>query len=217
MKASFDSFLPQIRNFAYQSCVDSGDISHDELHLDRVVSNALMLAKEEEADLAIVIPAAYLHDCFVVEKNDPRRSQASKLSAEKAIEFLKSISYPEEHFDAISHAIEAHSFSANIEARTLEAQIVQDADRLDGLGSVGLARMFSVSARLTRPYYDSTDPLCRNRQPDDQKWALDHFFVKLVHTAAKLNTRSALDEGRKRIESMALFLQEFEREIKNEK
>src|SRR5688500_3716567 len=103
------------------------DPAHDILHFKRVVGLSKKLAQEEKAQLEVVVPAAWLHDFVIVPKNSPLRSKASKLSAEKAIAFLKEINYPKEFHGAIAHAIEGHSFSANIETKTIEAKIVQDA------------------------------------------------------------------------------------------
>jgi len=210
---NFDNFLKSIRIFAFEKAAELNDVSHDRYHIDRIVKNALTISKTEEADLAIVMPAAYLHDCVNFEKNDPRRKESSKHAADAAVDFLASIQYPEKYFKDISHAIHAHSFSANVATQSLEAKIVQDADRLDALGVIGFARMISVSTRLGRPFYQPNDPLCRSRKPDDQKWALDHFFVKLVKVAENLNTESAKVEGRKRLESMAVLLGDWEREL----
>ena len=108
------------------------DPAHDVAHFKRVVATAKKLAIEENAKIEVILPAAWLHDYINIPKNDPRRSQASRLAAAAAIEYLKSVNYPNEYMDEIRHAIEAHSFSANIEATTIEAKIVQDCDRLDG-------------------------------------------------------------------------------------
>src|SRR5262249_31929622 len=107
------------------------DPAHDLEHIRRVVTTAKALAAAERSDIAVVIPAAWLHDCVIVAKDSPLRSQASGLAAQAAVDFLRTIGYPAEYLDAIHHAIEAHSFSANIPPRTREAQVVQDADRLD--------------------------------------------------------------------------------------
>lgn len=190
----------------------STDPSHDFLHISRVVATSTKLAAEEGADLNIIIPAAYFHDFVNMPKNDPRRKEASRLSAAAAVEYLRGIGYPEKYFPAIAHAIEAHSFSANIKAETLEAKIVQDADRLDALGAIGAARCFTVGAMLGRPYYDAADMLAEQRAPDDGIYTIDHFFVKLFRIAETLQTKSARAEGARRVAFMKQFLQQMKSE-----
>lgn len=191
----------------------SADPSHDFLHIRRVVAAAIKFAGEEKADLNIVLPAAYFHDFVNVPKNDPRRAQASKLSAAAAAEYLKSVNYPAEYFDDIKHAITTHSFSANIPCETIEAKVVQDADRLDGLGAIGIARCFSTSTIMGRPYYNEDDMLAESRAPDDKLFAIDHFFVKLFKTAETLQTNSARDEGKRRVQFMKAYLQQLKSEV----
>lgn len=188
------------------------DPSHDYLHIRRVVAAALEFALEEKAEMAVVLPAAYFHDFVNVPKNDPRRKEASRLSAAAAVEYLASVGYSTQYFDAIEHAITAHSFSANIPCETIEAKVVQDADRLDGLGAIGVARCFSTSTLMQRPYYDENDVLAENRAPDDKLFAVDHFFVKLFKTAETLQTKSARAEGARRVAFMKEFLQQLKAE-----
>lgn len=193
--------------------VSSEDPAHDILHFKRVVKAAKSLAHEEHANLNIVVPAAWLHDFVIVPKNDPRRSKASKLSAEAAVEYLRQIQYPEKYYKEIAHAIEAHSFSANIETKSLEAQIVQDADRLDALGAIGLARCFATAGLLKRPFYSEMDPFCKNREFDDGQFTIDHFFAKLFKIAETLKTESGRREGIKRVKVMRRYLIDLESEI----
>lgn len=192
----------------------SSDPSHDFLHIRRVVAMAVKLGEEEGADLNVVVPAAYFHDFVNVPKNDPRRKEASRLSADAAVEYLRSVDYPAQYFDAIRHAIAAHSFSANIPCETMEARVVQDADRLDGLGAIGVARCFSTSTLLQRPYYDENDILAENRAPDDRLYAIDHFFVKLFKTAETLQTTAARAEGQRRVGFMKEFLTQLKSEAR---
>lgn len=189
------------------------DPAHDFLHFTRVVKTAKILCKQENGKLEVVLPAAWLHDFVIIPKNDPRRSQASQLSAEAAIQFLKQINYPEIYFDEISHAIAAHSFSANIQTKTLEAQIVQDSDRLDGLGAIGIARCFATAGLLKRPFYSEIDPFCSERSVDDSQFTIDHFFSKLFKTAETLKTKSGQMEGIKRVERMKSYLADLRAEI----
>lgn len=190
------------------------DPAHDLLHFKRVVRTAKALCLEENAKMEVVMPAAWLHDLVIIPKNDPRRSQASRLSAEAATQFLKSIGYPEVYFDEIAHAVAAHSFSANIETKTIEAQIVQDADRLDGLGAIGIARCFATSGLMRRAFYSENDPFCEERKPDDSQFTVDHYFAKLFKTADTLKTKSGRIAGARRVEVMKRYLSDLAIEIK---
>ena len=191
----------------------SDDPAHDILHFRRVVKSAKQIAKAEKANLDVVVPAAWLHDLVNVPKNDARRSQASKLSAEAAVLFLKEISYPEIFFNDIAHAIEAHSFSANIQTRSLESQVVQDADRLDSIGAIGLARCFATAAAMKRPFYAEEDAFCEKRTPDDSLYTIDHFFKKLLILEEKINTASAKIIAKKRTEYLKNYLNILKEEI----
>jgi uncharacterized protein len=178
-----------------------------------VVGLAKYLCKRENGKLEIVMPAAWLHDLVIVPKDSPLRNQASRLSASKAVEFLRSIEYPAKFHDEISHAIEGHSFSANIEVKTIEAKIVQDADRLDGLGAIGIARCFATAGLLKRPFYSSDDPFCEVRTPDDSQFTIDHFFRKLFKTAETMKTESGIEEARRRVDVMKAYLSSLRSEV----
>lgn len=189
------------------------DPAHDLAHFRRVVATAKRLCDEEKAQWEVVVPAAWLHDLVNVPKNDPRRSQASRLSAEASVEFLRTAGYPESYLDEIAHAIEAHSFSARIDCRTIEAGIVQDADRLDGLGAIGIARCFAVAGLLKRPLYEPADPFGAARELDDLKYTIDHFFVKLFKVVDTLCTEAGRAEGLRRAQFMRSFLDQLAAEI----
>jgi uncharacterized protein len=176
---------------------------------------AKALAHAEGGRLEVVVPAAWLHDLVIVPKNDPRRKLASRLSADAAKLYLTEIGYPEDFHEDIAHAIEAHSFSAKIEARTLESRIVQDADRLDGLGAIGIARCFATAGLLKRAFYSEIDPFCELRNHDDSQFTVDHFFAKLFQTAATLATEAGRREGERRVQAMRDYLGHLKREIQN--
>lgn len=209
--------LIEIENLLAQKIskiVSSEDPAHDLLHFKRVVQTAKILCTEEEGRLEVVLPAAWLHDFVIIPKNDPLRKQASQLSAEAAIQFLKQIQYPEIYFEDIAHAIAAHSFSANIQTKTLEAKIVQDADRLDGLGAIGIARCFATAGLLKRPFYSEEDPFCKKRLVDDEQFTIDHFYAKLFKTAETLKTETGRKEGLRRVEVMKKYLTDLDAEIR---
>jgi len=190
----------------------SGDVAHDLEHVRRVVRNARWLAAAAGARREIVEPAAWLHDCVTVPKTSPLRAQASRLAAAQAVEWLRGWGYPAALLPEIAHAIEAHSFSAGIEPRTPEAKVVQDADRLEALGAVGLARCLMLGGALGRPLYAATDPFCAKRAPDDRRATVDHFHTKLLRLESTMQTAAGRNEARRRTEFLRQFLTELERE-----
>lgn len=189
------------------------DSAHGLDHVRRVVGNAKRLGAEEGANMAVVVPAAWLHDCVTLEKDSRDRSRASRHAAAAATRHLETLGYPEDLHSAIAHAIEAHSFSAGIEPRTKEARVVQDADRLDALGAIGIARCFLVGGRLGRALYDEHDPFCRERQPDDARATIDHFFSKLLTLPPTMQTASGRREAERRARFLEVYLAELESEI----
>ena len=195
---------------------ENRDPAHDILHTERVVNNAKLLAKECDADLTILVPAAWLHDCVILPKNHPDRKKASTLAAEKARPFLKSENIPPEKIDSICHAIESHSYSAGIPPQTTEAKIVCDADRLDALGAIGLARCLMTGGKLGRPLYHPEDPFCENRQPDDSQWTIDHFYAKLLKLPETMQTVSGKKEALKRVSILEEYLGQLSDELQNQ-
>ncbi|WP_419153427.1 HD domain-containing protein [Vibrio maritimus] len=189
------------------------DLAHDMNHVFRVVKTAKQLCRAEGAMLEVVLPAAYLHDCFSFPKNHPERSKSSAIAADKALSFLEGLGYPSEYFDAIHHSILAHSYSANITPKTLEAKVVQDADRLDALGAIGIARCLQVSTQLGVTLYSAEDPFCEKRHPEDQKYSIDHYHTKLFRLPGMMQTASAREEAERRVEYMRSFLAQLRHEI----
>ncbi|MFL6675289.1 MAG: HD domain-containing protein [Massilia sp.] len=186
------------------------DGAHDASHLERVWRNAQqLLASHPEADALVVMAACYLHDLVNLPKNDPERNQASRRSAQLARHQLAWMDFPADRLDAVAHAIEAHSFSAAIAADTIEAKIVQDADRLDGLGAVGLARMFYTAGRMQWALAHGDDPLGERRELDDQAFSLDHIPLKLARLPAMMQTEAGRALGEQRVASLLAFREAF--------
>ena len=207
--------LDQLQNDCYDFLAENmaGDPAHDISHVQRVVQNTLRLTEIENGELAITLPSAWLHDCVSVAKDSPLRKQASKLAADEAIRFLGTLQYPPALYDAIHHAIEAHSFSANVATNSLEARIVQDADRLEALGAIGITRCFLTGGSMGTALYDPADPFASNREPDDRQFTLDHFYCKLLGLVETMKTDAGKAEAMKRTEYMQAFLDQLGREI----
>lgn len=190
------------------------DGSHDLSHILRVWRNAAAIAATEPAaDAELICAAVLLHDCVAVEKDSPLRSQASRLAAERARGIVADLGWTAERIDALAHVIEAHSFSAGIEPRTLEARILQDADRLDAIGAIGIARCFYTGGRMGSQLYDPDDPAADQRGLDDRRYAIDHFPAKLFKVADGFRTPTGQAMARARAETMRRFVADFMAEV----
>ena len=189
------------------------DSAHDFDHIIRVFKNARNICKKENANEKLVLSAVLLHDIVSYPKSDKRSKSSSIKSAEKSKKILKKFNFTKEEIQTISYAIRDHSFSRNKIPVTIEGKILQDADRLDAIGAIGIARVFAVSGSEKRPFYNVKDPFCKNRVPNDEIWALDHFYRKLFKLESLMNTKSGKIEAKKRTKVLKDFLNELKKEI----
>lgn len=185
------------------------DGAHDLAHLRRVWNNVRRIQVGEGGDLRLLLAAVLLHDCVQVEKDSPLRAQASTLSAQQARTILAQLDWQAEDIDAVAHAIEAHSFSAGIAPRSLEAGILQDADRLDAIGAIGVARCFYTAGRMGSSLHAPVDPLGQQRPLDDRRYALDHFPAKLFGLAESFQTATGGMLAGQREARMRSFVESF--------
>ncbi len=192
---------------------DSDDGSHDIAHILRVFKNAMQIHAKDGGDGRVLTAAVLLHDCVSVEKNSPLRHQASALAAAKASGILEGMGWASDDIAAVAHAITTHSFSANLAPETLEARILQDADRLDAIGMVGAARCFYIAGRLGSGLYDPLDPLAAHRPLDDKRFAIDHFETKLFKLADQFQTTTGRAMAAARHERLKMILSQFIEEI----
>lgn len=181
------------------------DGAHDLGHLRRVWANCRSLMRDEGGDAEILLPAAFLHDIINLPKTSADRARASTLSAHHASVFLAGQDYPAAKIPAVAHAIAAHSFSAGIAPLTPEARILQDADRLEALGAIGLARMFHVAGASGRLLFDADDPLAERRNLDDRQFALDHLETKLFRLPELMQTAAGRAMAAERAEWIYSF------------
>ena len=189
------------------------DSAHDFDHVMRVYKNAQKLCKAERASEKLVLCAALLHDIVSYPKSDKRSKMSSIESAKKSKHILKKYDLTLEEITIISDAIRDHSFSQNRIPETLEGKILQDADRLDALGAIGIARVFATGGSLKRPFYNAEDPFCKTRSPDDKVWTVDHFFQKLLKLESSMNTKSGKTEAKRRTKVLKEFLKHLKREL----
>ena len=191
----------------------SNDSAHDFDHIMRVYKNAQKICNNEKVNSKLVLCAVLLHDIISYPKSDKRSKLSSIKSAEASTKILKKYDFTEDEIQIISEAIRDHSFSQKKTPKTIEGKILQDADRLDAIGAIGIARVFAVAGSENRPFYSPEDPFCKKRSPDDQKWTLDHFYKKLLLLESLMNTKSGKSEAKRRTIVLKNFLSELKKEL----
>jgi len=208
MMTQADIFAPytdMAHNLLPYACDKADDGSHDLAHIARVWANAQKIHAVEGGTGRILCAAVILHDCISVEKDADDRSQGSRLAADKAQGVLTALGWTADDIAAVAHAITAHSFSAKVPPTTLEAQILQDADRLDAIGLIGVARCFYVAGRMGSGLYDPADPQAQHRGLDDKNFAIDHFETKLLTLADGFQTETGRAMAQTRHQALLAF------------
>jgi uncharacterized protein len=204
--------LHRLSEIARARCQEA-EPAHDFQHVMRVAANARTIAAAEGARVEIAVAAALLHELFNYPKDHPDSSRSGDVCAEHALAVLRDEGFTDDDAQAIAYCIRVHSFSRGLFPETLEARVLQDADRLDAIGAIGIARCFATCAAMKRPFYDPADPLCERRPPDDKQWGVDHFYKKLLKIPATLHTRAARAMAAERSQFMEAYLQALSREI----
>ena len=154
----------------------SAEPAHDFCHVLRVVENARLIADAEGANSDVVRLSALLHELVNLPKHHPQSVRSGELCALQAVSLLTHEGVEKSLVQQVGESIRVHGFSAGLTANSLEAQILQDADRLDAIGAIGVARCFATCSSMGRPFYNPEDPFCEHREPDDKQWGLDHFY-----------------------------------------
>lgn len=192
------------------------DAAHDIKHFSRVWKTCQYIntAEGNPADALVLLTASYFHDIVTVPKTHPDRKLASKFSADKVKQILQEEfpSFPKEKIESVAHAVHAHSFSAGINPETIEAKILQDADRMEALGAIGLARVFYTAGLNKSSLFHADDPFAEARTPNDAQYAIDHFALKLFKLPGLMNTNT----GEHLAHQNADYLQSFMCKLKNE-
>lgn len=175
--------------------------THGFSHTERVFNLCMHIGREEGADLEVLALASLLHDVARPLESSGRVEDHAVEGARIARSYLRSLGYPEDKIEAVAHAIEAHRFSRGPEPRTLEAKILSDADKLDAIGAIGIARVFMYSGEHGR----------------DIEASLKHFEEKILRLKDLMYTETAkrMAEGRHAFveEFMARIRREIEGEI----
>jgi uncharacterized protein len=197
--------------------VEIGDLAHGWEHVQRVYTTALDLAEREGANHFIVGVAALMHDLGrTVDDDEETPTHHADLSVILARELLTDYQVPIDVQEAILHAIAAHSFSRGVQPLTVEARVVRDADRLDGLGAIGIVRWAITGALRSNPQtktYHPTDPFAWQHTPDDRLYMLDHFFTKLLRLQDSMATETGRILAQRRTNFMKMYLVELQTEL----
>ena len=218
MKAP-DSMAPALwvrLEAAARARTESNEPAHDFFHVERVITNARAVARGERlppASEAVVVTAALLHELFTLPKNHPDSANAGERCASDARELLRELEAPPGLIEAAASAIRDHSFSKGVVPQALESRVLQDADRLDAIGAIGLARMWATCADMKRPFYSPVDPFCTTRAPDDKLWGLDHVFKKLLAIPARLHTDTARSLAADRVAFLRVYVDQLRNEL----
>ncbi len=201
--------------------------AHNLDHVMRVYSLCLLLAKHEEnVDLHVLIPAALLHDIARVEESNDNTGETdhSILGSKIAEEILRDLEYEEEKIEEIKHCIATHRFRSGNEPKTIEAKILFDADKLDVLGAIGIARSFMIAGQFRQRL--STNQSSKNRITENTtengrlKDVSKHspfieYEVKFKKIPGKLYTKKAKEIGVNRLNFMNEFFNRLSMEIED--
>ena len=185
---------------------------HDWWHIERVWKTAKHIAKTEQVDLLVVELSALLHDIADSKFHDGDES----IGPQKASAFLHTLEIEENVINHVIHIIENISFKGGKEAQTFqstELDVVQDADRLDALGAIGIARTFNYGGFKNREIYNPTIPSDLNMTKEEYKKStapsINHFYEKLLLLQELMNTATGKAMAAKRHQFMESYLEQF--------
>jgi len=188
---------------------------HDKSHVERVYNLAVQIGKEENADLDVVKAAALLHDIARAMEDEGRIEDHATEGAKMARKVLEESNFPKEKIEKVMHCIEVHRFKKGMEAKSLEAKILQDADRLDIIGAIGLARVFTRGGWSNIPIHDPSTP---PKQKYDGKSlsSVNHIYEKILKVKDTIHTNAAKEIAEERHRFVEKFLEKLFKEWKGE-
>lgn len=189
------------------------DAAHDLGHILRVAQLADRIAAEEGADREVCVAAALLHDLVYRPKNHPESPLTARMAAELVPRWCRETPGLETRADAVADAVASHSWSGGAAPTSLEAEVVQDADRLEALGAIGIARVFATGASFGAGLWHPEDPWGEDRDMDDKAWSLDHFERKLLKLAAGMRTAAGRRRAQARHATLLRYLDDLRAEL----
>jgi len=181
---------------------------HDKSHVDRVYNLAIRIAQEEQADLDVVKAAVLLHDVARALEDEGKIENHASESAKMARKILEEARFPKEKVAKVVHCIEVHRFRKGVETESLEAQILQDADRLDIIGAIGIARVFMRGGWSNQPMHDPNIPP-KEKYDGKSLTPINHIQEKILKVKDTINTRTAKKIAEERHKFVEQFLDRF--------
>lgn len=194
------------------------DSAHDFDHVLRVTAMAEYLARAEGADVGIVHTAALLHDIARVDEDAAGQGDHAEMAAHRARVILVERGVRAETADAVAHAIAAHRFRGSVQPQTLEAKVLFDADKLDSIGAIGVARAYAIAGSLNQPLWSEVerDVIATRDQHNSSHSPVAEFMVKLRHVHERMHTATARKIAEERHGFMAEFFERLGREIQGQ-
>ncbi len=188
------------------------DPTHDVAHALRVAHWTLALGGDA-IDAREAVAAALLHDSVNPPKDSPERALASERSAAFARVRLAALGFTGGAIDRIADAIRDHSFSRGAAPATPLGCALQDADRLEALGAIGLLRCISTGVRMNGAWFHGDDPWAESRPLNDASYSVDHFYKKLFTLPATMRTTAGRAEAERRVAFLRAFLAQLGAEL----
>jgi len=188
---------------------------HDKYHVERAYNLATRLAQEEGADLDIVKAAVLLHDIARAMEDEGTIYDHAKEGAKMARKILEEVNYPKQKIAHVIYCIETHRFRKGLTPKSLEAKILQDADRLDIIGAIGIARVFARNGWENNPIYDPSIPP-KAKYDGKSESAVNHIYEKLLKIKNTMNTRTAKKIAEERHRYVEQFLERLLKEWRAE-
>ena len=219
----FMSLIEKTITFVKQK-LENAESGHDWFHIERVYKNALLLAKNEKCDLQIVQLGALLHDIADSKFHPDASGGDENIGPKTARIFLEAENVSEDIITHVVNIIENISFKGgNFEKKfkSIELDIVQDADRLDAIGAIGIARTFNYGGFKNRQIYNPEIipnlSMTKEEYKKSEAPTINHFYEKLLLLKDKMNTETGKKLAQDRHQFMELFLEQFYGEWKGER
>jgi uncharacterized protein len=205
-----ENFFKELRDKIQPYFKEGGSHAFD--HTERVYNLALKLSKNKDVDLEVIQASALLHDIARLKEDNKEVECHAEHGAEMAENILKEMEFPSDKIKKVAYAIRVHRHRKGLKAETKEAEILQDADRLDALGAITVGRMFSTGGELNRPLYNPKIPL-HDKSINFYTSTIHGFYSRILKiTPESFNTDEAKKIAKERYKFVEQFVDRFLKE-----